>query len=68
VASVIKRDLWEIGLKKDSVSAPPAPPGGGKFATPPIKKIQGFGFGAMLGLVMISAGLLISRRTRGTRR
>jgi len=69
VASVIKRDLWEIGLRKDSGSAPSAPPGGGKFATPPIKKIQGFGFGAMLGLVVISAGLLISRRrARGTRR
>jgi hypothetical protein len=68
VASVVKRDLWEIGLKKDSVSAPsPSPSGGGKFATPPIKKVQGFGFGAMLGLVAISAGLLISRR-RQTRR
>ena len=63
VASVIKRDLWEINLKKDSASAPsPSPPGGGKFATPPSKKVQGFGFGAMLGLVAISAGLLISRR------
>jgi hypothetical protein len=65
VASVIKRDLWEIGLKKDGGSAPP---GGGKFATPPIKKVQGFGFGAMLGLVLISAGLLIRRGTRGTKR
>ncbi len=67
VASVVKRDLWEIGLRKDGGSAPSTPSGGGKFATPPIKKIQGFGFGAMLGLVLISAGLLISRRTRGTR-
>ncbi len=58
VASVIKRDLWEIGLKKDGGT----PPGGGKFATPPIKKVQGFGAGAMLGLVLISAGLFISRR------
>jgi hypothetical protein len=61
VASVVKRDLWEIGLKKDSA---PAPAGGGKFATPPIKKLQGFGFGVMLGIVLISAGLLIRRRTR----
>jgi hypothetical protein len=59
VASVIKRDLWEIGLKKDSV---PAPGGGGKFATPPIKKLQGLGFGVMLGIVLVSAGFLISRR------
>jgi hypothetical protein len=59
VASVVKRDLWEINLKKDSA---PAPAGGGKFATPPIKKLQGFGFGALLGIVSISAGLLLSRR------
>jgi hypothetical protein len=65
VASVIKRDLWEINLRKadaPSPSSPSSPPGGGKFATPPEKKIQGFGFGAMLGLVAISAGLLINRR------
>jgi hypothetical protein len=61
VASVIKRDLWEINLKKDSASAPP---GGGKFATPPIKKVQGFGAGAMLGLVALSLGLLIRRRAK----
>jgi len=66
VAGVIKRDLWEINLKKASSS--PAPSGGGKFATPPIKQIQGFGFGAMLSIVAISAGLLISRRSRRTRR
>jgi hypothetical protein len=63
VASVIKRDLWEIKLKKaDGPATAPSSPGGGKFATPPIKKVQGFGFGAMLGLVAISGGLLISRR------
>ena len=62
VASVIKRDLWEIGLKKDSGAAPSTPSGGGKFATPPIKKVQGLGAGAMLGLVALSLGLLIRRR------
>jgi len=61
VAQMVKRDLWEIGLRKDSVSAPTS---GGKFATPPIKKVQGFGFGVMLGIVVVSAGLLISRRTK----
>jgi hypothetical protein len=61
VASVIKRDLWEIGLKKDSPA--PLPTGGGKFATPPIRKLQGFGFGALLGLVLVGAGLVL-RRTR----
>jgi hypothetical protein len=63
VASVVKRDLWEIGLRR--VSAPTAttpPPGGGRFATPPSRQLQGLGLGAMLGVVMISAGQLISRR------
>ncbi len=62
VAGVIKRDLWEIGLRKDSSGAAPAPPGSGKFATPPIKKFQGFGFGALLGLGLVGAGLAIHRR------
>jgi hypothetical protein len=62
VASVVKRDLWEIHLKKDRAAAPAPPPGGGQFATPPIRKLQGLGFGALLGLVAISAGLLIGRR------
>ena len=63
VASVVKRDLWEINLKKDSAASPaPQPGGGGKFATPPGKKVQGFGFGALLGIVLISGGLLIGRR------
>jgi hypothetical protein len=66
VASVIKRDLWEIGLKKDAGAAP-APPGGGKFATPPVKK-QGFGAGVLIGIVAIGAGLLIARRRRGDSR
>jgi len=62
VASVVKRDLWEIGLKKDSSSA--SPTGGGKFATPPIRKLQGLGFGALLGLVLVGAGLVLRRRNR----
>ncbi|MBC7973737.1 MAG: DUF2330 domain-containing protein [Myxococcales bacterium] len=65
VASVVKRDLWEIGLKKKA--APSAAPGGGKFATPPIKRVQGFGVGALLGLVVIQTGLWIGRRKRGAR-
>jgi hypothetical protein len=59
VASVVKRDLWEIGLKKDGG----APPGGGKFATPPIKKLQGLGLG-VLGLVAALAVFWIRRRGR----
>jgi hypothetical protein len=63
VASVVKRDLWEIGLKKSGGAAPSPPPGGGKFATPPIKKLQGLGLGA-LGLVLAGAAILWYRRGR----
>ncbi|HEX4418358.1 MAG TPA: DUF2330 domain-containing protein [Kofleriaceae bacterium] len=66
LAGVIKRDLWEIGVRKESsAGAAPAPPGGGKFATPPIRRIQGFGFGALLGLVLIAGGVLLRRRRTG---
>jgi hypothetical protein len=61
VASMIKRDLWEIGLRK-STSAAPVPPGGGKFATPPIKKVQSLGFGALLGVVLLGLGAVLRRR------
>jgi hypothetical protein len=61
VASVVKRDLWEIGLRRASAPTAAPPPGGGRFATPPSRQLQGLGLGAMLG-VMISAGQLISRR------
>jgi len=61
VASVVKRDLWEIGLRRDA-GAGAAPPGGGKFATPPGKKAQSLGFGALLGATLVAAGLLINRR------
>jgi len=57
LAGVIKRDLWEIGLKKDAGASP-----GGKFATPPIRKVQGLGAGALLGLIAIAIGMAISRR------
>jgi hypothetical protein len=63
VASVVKRDLWEIGLRKAAPSSAP-PSGGGKFATPPIKKLEGFGFGALVGLFAIGAGWLLNRRKR----
>ena len=55
---MIKRDLWEIGLKRDSSA-------GGKFATPPIRKVQSLGAGALLGLVAIAIGILIRRRRGG---
>jgi hypothetical protein len=58
VAGVVKRDLWEIGLKKDGGT------GGGKFSTPPVKKVQGLGVGALIGLIAVYAVFLIRRRSR----
>ncbi|TMQ10945.1 MAG: DUF2330 domain-containing protein [Deltaproteobacteria bacterium] len=58
IASVVKRDLWEIGLKRGSA------PGGGKFATPPIKKLQGLGLAGLLGALAVL--LVFWRRRRGS--
>jgi len=63
VASVVKRDLWEIGLKRGGAPGA-APPGGGKFATPPIKRLQGIGLIALLGLLGAGAAWLTRRRSR----
>ncbi|HMG21939.1 MAG TPA: DUF2330 domain-containing protein [Kofleriaceae bacterium] len=59
VASMIRRDLWEIGLKRDGGAT-----GGGKFATPPVKKLQGLGIGALCGLIAVCAAVLLRRRSR----
>ena len=56
LASVIKRDLWEIGYKK----APPAP--AIKPAPPATKKTMWFGGGALIGLMLIGLGALTRRR------
>ncbi|HEU4730998.1 MAG TPA: DUF2330 domain-containing protein [Kofleriaceae bacterium] len=64
VSSVIKRDLWEIGLPRDGSPAP-APPGGGKFATPPDRHLQGLGLGSLLAIA-VGGGLLLRRRARGS--
>jgi len=61
LGSMVKRDLWEIGLKR---TAGEAPPGGGKFATPPIRKLEGLGLGAIAGLGAVCAGFLLRRRSR----
>ena len=56
VSSMIKRDLWEIGVKRDS--------SGGKFATPPVRKLQTLGLAALLGVFAMSVVFLIRRRAR----
>jgi hypothetical protein len=59
LASVIKRDLWEIGYKK----APPPPPKVPAPAqVPSTKKTMWFGAGAAIGLLLIGLGLARTRR------
>ena len=60
--SVIKRDLWEIGFKKQQATRPA--PGPRKFATPPGAKAMSFGLGAVGGFVLVGLGLLATRRKR----
>ncbi|HVK86398.1 MAG TPA: DUF2330 domain-containing protein [Kofleriaceae bacterium] len=60
LASVIQRDLWELGVRKSS-SAKPAP-SGAKFATPPGGKAMGFGLGALAGLALLGLGGLAKRK------
>ncbi len=56
LASVIKRDLWEIGYKKAQAQSP-AP---GKFATPP--KGMSFGIGVLVGGLLIALFAWFKRR------
>jgi hypothetical protein len=57
LAGVVKRDLWELGVKRDV--PPPTtknqPPGG---------KTMWFGGGALLGAMLLGAGALARRRRR----
>jgi hypothetical protein len=57
LASVIKRDLWEIGYKKKAAPSVPAP---GKFATPP--KGMSFGIGVIVGGLLIAMFAWFKRR------
>jgi hypothetical protein len=57
LASVIKRDLWEIGYKK----AQPAP--SPKVTPPPTGKTMLFG-GALLALMLLGVGALLARRRK----
>ncbi|MFN0248813.1 MAG: hypothetical protein ACKV2T_18130, partial [Kofleriaceae bacterium] len=59
--TVVKRDLWEIGMKKAPTT--PAPKPGGGFATPP-KKTMGVGFGGGLagGVVLMGILAILARR------
>jgi hypothetical protein len=55
LGSVIGRDLWEIGYKKDAAQQP-------GFAKPPGSKAMGFGIGALVALVLMSLGVVVARR------
>jgi len=63
LASVIKRDLWEIGYKKAAANPQPAP-GGTKFATPPGPKTMGIGIGVLLGILGIALGMFFAKRKK----
>ena len=59
---MVKRDLWEIGMKK-APAATPAPTKGG-FATPPKTMGVGFGGGIVGGLVLLGLFAIIARRKK----
>jgi hypothetical protein len=55
LASVIKRDLWEIGYKKAAPQVKPAPPAP--------KKTMWFGGGALLGILLVGIGVRRRRKS-----
>ncbi|MDX2087645.1 MAG: DUF2330 domain-containing protein [Kofleriaceae bacterium] len=61
LASVIQRDLWELGVRKQS-GASATTPSGTRFATPPGGKAMGFGVGAFAGLMLIGLAGLAKRK------
>jgi hypothetical protein len=69
--TVVKRDLWEIGMKKAPTTAPaPTKPAGGGFATPPGSKTMGLGFGGGLagGVVVMGLLALLARRAKAAKK
>ena len=58
LASVIKRDLWEIGYKKAAPSPSP------RTGTPAKAKAMAFGGGAVGGLLLLGLAFLVTRRKR----
>jgi len=60
LATVIKRDLWEIGYKKYRAPVVTSPPKGTAPTLTP--KVQFFGLGALAGLLLIGASRLRRRR------
>ena len=62
VASMVNRDLWEIGLKRQRTAPAPAP---GPTATPPKPSgVKAMGFGALGTLLLLGLGVTIARRRR----
>ena len=59
LAGVIKRDLWELGVKKYVPQPAAKPP-----ATPMTKKVMWLGAGGLAALLMIGLGSLVRRRRR----
>ncbi len=61
VASMVNRDLWEIGLKRTRTAAAPAP--SGSFSKPP-SGVKSMGFSALAILALLGVGRTIARRRR----
>ncbi|MDQ3297990.1 MAG: DUF2330 domain-containing protein, partial [Myxococcota bacterium] len=62
LASVIKRDLWEIGYRRAQQPAPA--PTNTKFATPPTTKAMSFGAGMLGALALLGLGTLLANRRK----
>jgi hypothetical protein len=61
LGSVIKRDLWEIGYKKDAAAAPQRGGVPSYSQPPPAKKM---GIGALGALALIGLGVMLRRKRR----
>ena len=62
--TVVKRDLWEIGMKKAPAAAPSPKPSGGGFATPPKTMGVGLGGGIAGGALLLGLLALVRRRRK----
>ncbi|CAN5915370.1 hypothetical protein BH11MYX3_BH11MYX3_44300 [soil metagenome] len=63
VASMVNRDLWEIGLKRTRTAPVPARAPSGSFSKPP-SGVKTMGFSALATLALLGLCITIARRRR----
>jgi hypothetical protein len=63
VPQMVKRDLPEIGVRKEAPPPPPGPTPPGGFAQPPGKKAM-FGLGVLAAIAALGLGVHVTRRRR----